>query len=262
MVDWGLPEHALPGYIRSHIHRSNIDTAKGEYVLVPTFRLPTLIHTRSANAKWLYEISNSNPVWIHTSDAARIGVASGDLVRVTTRIGFFVNRAWVTEGIRPGVVACSHHIGRWRRVEGSAGLAPGKSDEDGNRWMAAPARIEEQSPGKWRILPEGEVGPFESSDPDSSRVFWSDSGVHQNITFPVQPDPISGMHCWHQKVFVTKAAAGDVYGEVVVDTTKSHEAYKEWLALTRPGPGPGGLRRPRWMARPLMPDASVWTVTD
>ena len=46
--------------------------------------------------------------------AATLGVATGDLVRVETRIGHFVVKAWVTEGIRPGVVACSHHMGRWK----------------------------------------------------------------------------------------------------------------------------------------------------
>ena len=40
-------------------------------------------------------------------------VRTGDLVRVETEIGYFVVKAWVTEGIRPGVVACSHHMGRW-----------------------------------------------------------------------------------------------------------------------------------------------------
>ena len=40
-----------------------------------------------------------------------MGLETGDLVRVTTEIGHFVNRAWVTEGIAPGVVACSHHLG-------------------------------------------------------------------------------------------------------------------------------------------------------
>ena len=40
-------------------------------LLLPNFRLPTLIHTRSANAKWLYEISHKNPVWMHPSDAQR-----------------------------------------------------------------------------------------------------------------------------------------------------------------------------------------------
>jgi hypothetical protein len=43
-----------------------------------------------------------------------LGVATGDLVRVETELGHFVVKAWVTEGIRPGVVACSHHMGRWR----------------------------------------------------------------------------------------------------------------------------------------------------
>ena len=35
-------------------------------VLVPTFRLPTLIHTRSGNAKYLNEISNSHPLWLNS----------------------------------------------------------------------------------------------------------------------------------------------------------------------------------------------------
>ena len=35
----------------------------------------------------------------------------GDLVRVATRIGYYVNAVWVTEGVRPGVIACSQSIG-------------------------------------------------------------------------------------------------------------------------------------------------------
>ena len=38
-----------------------MDAARGEMVLLPTFRLPTLIHTRSGNAKYLNEISHRNP---------------------------------------------------------------------------------------------------------------------------------------------------------------------------------------------------------
>src|SRR5439155_9721323 len=117
MKEWRWPEYTIPGYIRSHVHWKEMDGSKGEMVLVPTFRLPTLIHTRSGNAKWLNEISHSNPVWIHTEDARRLGVAIGDLVKVETEIGYFVNRVWVTEGIRPGVIACSHHLGRWRLKE-------------------------------------------------------------------------------------------------------------------------------------------------
>ena len=46
------------------------------------------------------------------------GSIQGDLVRVATEIGYFVDKVWVTEGIRPGVVACSHHMGRWKLEQG------------------------------------------------------------------------------------------------------------------------------------------------
>ena len=59
-------------------------------------------------------------------------------------------------------------------------------------------------------------------------------GCTRTLTFCVQPDPISGMQCWHQRVRVTPAEAGDEYGDVVVDTAKSREAYLEWMEKTRP----------------------------
>jgi hypothetical protein len=52
----------------------------------------------------------------------------------------------------------------------------------------------------------------------------------------------------------------DRYGDVFVDTTASHQAYKRWLARTRPGPGPGGLRRPLWMNRPLRPTLDAFYI--
>ena len=247
MAQWGFEGEALPNYIESHVHESKLDRAKGEMVLLPTFRLPTLIHTRSGNSKWLNELSNANPVWVHTSDAARLGVQTGDLLRVTTRIGFFVNKAWVTEGIRPGVVACSHHLGRWR-VEGLPGT---------DKWSAAPVTIE-RSGTKRKVRRVGDIGPFASSDKDSERVWWKDGGVHQNLTFPVQPDPISGMHCWHQKVTVEKAHAGDRYGDVEVDAGKSMEVFREWKALAKPRIQPDGLRRPLWFARAVRPSLKAF----
>jgi len=60
MADWLWPEYATPCYIPSHVDEANLDRARGEMVLVSTFRLPTMIHTRSANSKWLSELSNTN----------------------------------------------------------------------------------------------------------------------------------------------------------------------------------------------------------
>ncbi len=248
MKQWKWPEQALPGYIRSHVHFSNLERGRSEFALVPTFRLPTLIHTRSGNAKWLNEISHRNPVWIHPEDAKRLGLRNNDLVRVTTAIGYFVNRAWITHGIKPGVVACSHHLGRWT-------LYPGQ----GERWSAARVELERHN-GTLRLRQVEGLKPFESHDPDSRRIWWSDAGVHQNLTFPVQPDPVSGMHCWHQKVTVERAQPEDRYGDILVDTHKAHEVYREWMKMARPAPGPGNLRRPLWFLRPLKPDpeAYVW----
>jgi len=243
IVDWGWPEYRIPVYIKSHIHEEKMDREKGEFPLLPTFRLPALIHSRSSNAKWLTEISNRNPIWMHTSDAKRFGIKSGDLLRLNTEIGYFIDRVWVTEGMKPGVVMCSHHIGRWRRPQDTAG----------NRWATNLVDIQQVEKGKWKMRLLDGIRPYKSGDPDSSRIFWNDGGVHQNMTFPVHPDPISGMHCWHQKVRIEKAHAEDKYGDVFVDTNKSFAVYQEWLKMTRPAPGPDGLRRPLWFNRPLRP---------
>ena len=246
--DWKWPEHAVPTYVKGHVHWSQIDPARGEMLLLPTFRLPTLIHSRSGNAKWLYEISHANPLWLSPQDAARLGVATGDLLKVETEIGHFVDKAWVTESIRPGIVACSHHLGRWRLQEASGG----------ERWSTALVDMQRLGDGQWRLRHIHGVRPFESADPDSSRVWWEDPGVHQNLTFPVHPDPVSGQHCWHQKVRVVRPGADDRYGDVFVDTNRAHQVYREWLALARPAPGPGGLRRPLWLPRAFQPDLSTY----
>ena len=250
--DWHWPEHALPGYIKSHVHRDHIDHAKGEYVLLPTFRLPTLIHTRAGNAKWLYEISHTNPLWLHPRDAERLGVDVGSLVKVHTETGYFVIRVWITEAIRPGVVACSHHLGRWRLDKESGG----------DRWSTALADLQEVGPGQWRLRQVQGIEPFHSVDPDSDRVWWKDAGVHQNLTFPVHPDPVSGMHCWHQKMRVELAGPEDRYGDVFVDTNKSFQVYEQWLKKTRPAPGPDSLRRPLWFARAVRPSNEAYRLTD
>uniref|UniRef100_A0A7C1JW96 Formate dehydrogenase n=1 Tax=Caldilinea aerophila TaxID=133453 RepID=A0A7C1JW96_9CHLR len=250
---WGWPEreYTIPWPLKSHVHPDNIDVQKGEMVLLPNFRLPTLIHTRSANAKWLYEISHKNPVWMHPSDAERIGVKTGDLVRVTTEIGYFVDTVWVTEGIKPGVIAMSHHLGRWRLQE-NLGINPG---------MSALAQLEEDDEGRFQLNYIHGARPWKSFDPDTERIWWKDVGVHQNLTHAVHPDPLSGAHCWLQKaVNVRKADPGDRHGDVWVDTNRSMQVYREWLAMTRPAHrfSPDGNRRPLWLKRPLKPQAAYY----
>jgi hypothetical protein len=96
---------------------------------------------------------------------------------------------------------------------------------------------------------------WQSSDPDTSRIWWSEVGVTQNLTHAVHPDPVSGVHCWLQIVAVHKAKEDEMAGDVYVDTNKSMEKYREWLVMTRPADkfSPDGTRRPYWLARPLKP---------
>lgn len=247
--DFGWPEkeRVIPWTLKSHVHQDFIDRKNNEMILLPNFRLPTLIHTRSANAKWLYEISHKNPIWINPIDAQRLDVQSGDLLKVETEIGYFIDKAWITEGIKPGIIACSHHLGRWRME--------GEEYRSGSPGMTSLVDINEDENGEYKlkILEQGK--PWKSTDPDTERIWWTDVGVHQNLTHAVHPDPMSGAHCWLQWSRVTKAGANDQYGDVYVDTKKSMEVYQKWVAKTRSAVdhSPNGERRPYWFKRPLKP---------
>jgi anaerobic selenocysteine-containing dehydrogenase len=257
MRDWGWPEkeYVIPWPLKSHVHPDHIDRERGEMLLLPNFRLPTLIHTRSANAKWLYELSHKNPVWMHPSDAERLGLSTGELVRVETEIGWFVDLVWVTEAIKPGIIAMSHHLGRWRLQDGM-GVSPG---------MSALVDLGEDGEGGHRLSIKKGGGPWKTFDPDTSRVWWKDVGVHQNLTHAVHPDPVSGAHCWLQRaVNVRKAEPGERHGDVYVDTNKSMAVYRQWHALTRSAVdhSPDGTRRPRWLKRPLAPVDEAWRLPE
>jgi hypothetical protein len=80
------------------------------------------------------------------------------------------------------------------------------------------------------------------------------------LTFPVQPDFISGQHRWHQKVRVERVGPDDRYGDIFVDTNKAHEVFKRWLQMTRPAPGPNGLRRPLWLPRAYRPATDAYYI--
>ncbi|MFA6760475.1 MAG: molybdopterin-dependent oxidoreductase [Sulfuricurvum sp.] len=131
--DWKWSEYAMPFYPRndeekekyvhilSHVNHKYMKE-ENSFALNTVFRLPYNIHTRSANSKHLMEISqNHDPIWINTVDAKRMGIKRGDPIRVRIvdtvselESGYFVAMAVPTEGVLPGVLACSHHAGRWK----------------------------------------------------------------------------------------------------------------------------------------------------
>jgi anaerobic selenocysteine-containing dehydrogenase len=70
---------------------------------------------RTATNPWLMLLAPENFVEVSSADAAELRLVTGDMVKVTSpsNAGGITGRVRVTEGLRPGVVAISHHYGHW-----------------------------------------------------------------------------------------------------------------------------------------------------
>ncbi len=76
------------------------------------------MHAQLDDATWFHEIPTCKvrgpdgylyePVWINTVDAAKLGVKTGDIVRVYNDRGSVLGGAYVTHRIMPGVVSMDH----------------------------------------------------------------------------------------------------------------------------------------------------------
>lgn len=64
---------------------------------------------------WLASIQPGNFVELNSADAAARGIRTGDSVRLSSRShpSGIVGQALITETVRPGVAAVSHHFGHW-----------------------------------------------------------------------------------------------------------------------------------------------------
>ena len=89
-------------------------------------------HLRSNNS-WMHNVRSlvkgpdRSALYVHPTDAARIGIASGDRARVKGRAGELVATVAVTEDVMPGVVSLPHGYGHAEAAETLrvAGALPG-----------------------------------------------------------------------------------------------------------------------------------------
>ncbi|MFB6093582.1 MAG: molybdopterin-dependent oxidoreductase [Halanaeroarchaeum sp.] len=81
--------------------------------------------TRTTNAAWLREVRPENPVWMHPQDAEPRGIETGDRIEIDAGRATVEGMAYVTQGIRPGVVGTMYGWGR----EGDGAVA---QDVDGD----------------------------------------------------------------------------------------------------------------------------------
>ncbi|MEW6007458.1 MAG: molybdopterin-dependent oxidoreductase, partial [bacterium] len=192
----------LPYYWPIPEHREIIGNRSDKLILT-TFKVNVHTQSRTSACKWLSEIQHANPMWINPKTAERLGINDGELVRITSKIGYLVTRAQITEGIHPKVVAISTSSGHWQY--GSVSQAKkNKKNEFG--------------------IPDADV---------RKNLWWDDCGVHFNKIVPISTDPIGGGFAWFDTVVsVEKAKPEDKYGDCKVFLEKAKEAYHHTLSYT------------------------------
>jgi anaerobic selenocysteine-containing dehydrogenase len=159
----------LPTYMAIPEHEK---MGSGDLILT-TYKVPVHIHARSANCKWLTEMYHDNPGKINPLTAKPLGIKDGDKIKVKSKVGEITTTAKVTEGVVPGIIAISHHLGHWEYGRYASGKkAPLAGD----------------------------------NDPDLKLKYWKTHGVHPNWVIPNRSDPINGQQSWMDTVVkVTKA---------------------------------------------------------
>ncbi len=134
-----------------------------------TYKVGVHTHSRTSHCKWLSEIYHDNPGWMNPKTAAERGLKDGDEIRVYNKLGEIKTHVHVTEGIIPGVIAISYHVGRehsGRYGSGNPSPIPGVADDD----------------------------------PDFKNKWWDKHGVHPNTIIASSPDVISGQQRWMDTV--------------------------------------------------------------
>jgi len=92
--------------------------------------------------------------------AKPLGIKNGDKIKVKSKISEITTTANVTEGVVPGVVSISHHLGHWEYGRYASGKkAPLAGD----------------------------------NDPDLKIKPWNTYGMHPNWVMANKPDPIQGI---------------------------------------------------------------------
>jgi anaerobic selenocysteine-containing dehydrogenase len=194
---------------------------KDDEMVLTTYKINVHKQSRTAAVKWLAEIMHSNPVWMNTETGNKMGVKTGDLVRIESKVGHMVTKAYVFEGIHPKVVAIPTAFGHW---------------EYGR---LATLKLKEKA--------AGEFGG--QDDADLNNVWWEDRGVHPNAIIPTVVDPIGGSQGWYDTVVkVTKAGPDDKYGDVEGSWEKHLEAAKETMRYAYTGD----------LHRKMHPEMAAW----
>ncbi|MBI5682067.1 MAG: molybdopterin-dependent oxidoreductase [Deltaproteobacteria bacterium] len=198
----------LPVFKANPLHWNMDGSSKlsGDQMILTTFKWNVHVQSRTPNVKWLTEMVHSNPAWLNAGTAAKLGVKNGDLIRITSGVGYIVTKVRVTEGIHPMVIAVSNTFGTKFGRFATANKMGG----------------------------EGQFGA--GDDPDLKNIWWKSEGVNPNYIIPAMADPIGGSASWYDTVVtVTRAQSGDNLGDTKADSAKHFDLYKEGMRYAYTG---------------------------
>ena len=242
---WGWPEYALPDVHPQPRPLGGPRSRRRRADPLPTFRLPDadphplgqleVARTRSATAIRCGSI----PATPSSSVSS-----TGELVRVDD----------ADRSVRDQGVAYRGHPARCGRLLAPHGSVAARRAAGQRALVVRRGRRSSTTPTAGTLRLRTASSRSRATTPTSSRVWWTDAGVHQNLTFPRAARSHVGD--------ALLAPAGDDHARrarrPLRRRPRRHRGSMSRLRgvagqLTRPGPGPGDLRRPLWFARPVKP---------
>ncbi len=250
LAEWGWPEHAIPRYVPGHVHWRDLERAAGR--VRPAAELPAAdadphalageVAVRDLARQPALDRDRGRGDARHRDRRPREGAHADRLLR-HARLGHR-----------------GHPARRRRHVAPPRALAAERGRGRRARRVGARAH-RRQTAGRYKMRQVHGAQPFESSDPDSARVWWSESRRAP------EPDVPGAARSGERHALLAPARARSRRPARTIATAtssstpnESHRLYKEWMAKTRPAPGPDGTRRPMWFDRPLRPTAKAYKI--
>ena len=140
--------------------REQVTLAEDAFILVPYS--VNVMPDDLANAKWLSEIRHGNRAMINPKTARHLKIKNGDTIEVKSDVGVLTVSAHVSQGVHPSVIAICKGVGHWEYGD------------------VAQAR------------------KFDSTDPDTALLWWSEekTGVNPKFLTAAISDPIGKGAAW------------------------------------------------------------------
>lgn len=113
-------EDAFPEF--GALNTKNIDVFHGHKFCLTSGKTPVHTNAHTQNVPELQALMNENDVWISTNSAKKLGIKSGDKIRISNEISSQIATALVTKAIRDDTIFAYHGFGHISKSLTSYGI--------------------------------------------------------------------------------------------------------------------------------------------